>query len=165
MADSNFLIAWRNLGRNRKRSALACAAIGLGQFAFLATAAIMHGYADHYFASITGPLVGHVQIMAPGWREDRAVDRTLDEVGPKLAAIRQRPEVVRAAPRIYAPVLAALAEEGFMGVVVGADPAVEANAGGLLGSEVLAGMLGDGQVLVGRGWRGNRASRPVRSWR
>jgi ABC-type lipoprotein release transport system permease subunit len=151
MADSNFLIAWRNLGRNRKRSALACAAIGLGQFAFLATAAIMHGYADHYFASITGPLVGHVQIMAPGWREDRAVDRTLDEVGPKLAAIRQRPEVVRAAPRIYAPVLAALAEEGFMGVVVGADPAVEANAGGLLGSEVLAGMLGDGQVLVGRG--------------
>ena len=107
MDDSNFLIAWRNLGRNRKRSALACAAIGLGQFAFLATAAIMHGYADHYFAAITGPLVGHVQILAPGWREDRAVDRTLDEVGPKLAAIRQRPEVVRAAPRIYAPVLAA----------------------------------------------------------
>ena len=152
MADhSTFRIAWRNLGRNRKRSALACAAIGLGQFAFLATAAIMHGYADHYFDSITGPLVGHVQIQAPGWREDRAVDRTLGEVGAMLASIRQTPAVTRAAPRLYAPVLAALAEEGFMGVVVGADPAVEANVGGLLGSEGLAGMLGDGQVLVGKG--------------
>ena len=42
--NSTLRIAWRNLGRNRKRLALACAAIGLGQFAFLATAAIMHGY-------------------------------------------------------------------------------------------------------------------------
>ena len=50
--NSTLRIAWRNLGRNRKRSALACAAIGLGQFAFWATAAIMHGYADHYFDSI-----------------------------------------------------------------------------------------------------------------
>ena len=138
MADhSTFRIAWRNLGRNRKRSALACAAIGLGQFAFLATAAIMHGYADHYFNSITGPLVGHVQIQAPGWQQDRAVDRTLNEVGVMLEAIRAAPTVVRAAPRVYAPVLAALAAEGFMAVVVGADPTVEANLGGLLGSEAL----------------------------
>ena len=72
MAASTFRIAWRNLGRNRKRSALACAAIGLGQFAFLATAAIMHGYADHYFDSITGPLVGHVQVHDPAWREEWA---------------------------------------------------------------------------------------------
>ena len=50
MAENSTLrLAWRGLGRNRKRSALAVAAIGLGQFAFLATAAIMHGYSDHYF--------------------------------------------------------------------------------------------------------------------
>ena len=150
-AHSTLRIAWRNLGRNRKRSALACAAIGLGQFAFLATAAIMHGYADHYFNSITGPLVGHVQILAPNWREERAVDLTLKEVEKMLAAIRAEPQVVQAAPRLYAPVLAALAEDGFMGVVVGADPAAEAGVGGLLGSAALADMLGDGRVLVGRG--------------
>ncbi|MDP6698027.1 MAG: FtsX-like permease family protein [Candidatus Latescibacteria bacterium] len=149
--NSTLRIAWRNLGRNRKRSALACAAIGLGQFAFLATAAIMHGYADHYFDSITGPLVGHVQILARDWREERAVDLTLKEVDAMLAAVGETPAVVQAAPRLYAPVLAALEEEGFMAVVVGVDPAVESRASGLLGDAVLAGMLGDGQVLVGRG--------------
>ena len=152
MAENSTLrLAWRGLGRNRKRSALAVAAIGLGQFAFLATAAIMHGYSDHYFDSVTGPLVGHVQILAPGWREERAVDQTLDNVEAMLAAIRGQSQVARAVPRIYAPVLAALEEEGFVGMVVGADPALAADASGLLGSEELAGLLGDGRVLVGRG--------------
>ena len=67
MAENSTLrLAWRGLGRNRKRSALAVAAIGLGQFAFLATAGIMRGYADHYFDSVTGPLVGHVQNRGTG---------------------------------------------------------------------------------------------------
>ena len=57
-ANSTLRLAWRGLGRNRKRSVLAIAAIGLGQFAFLASAGIMRGYADHYFDSVTGPLVG-----------------------------------------------------------------------------------------------------------
>ena len=47
--------------------------------------------------------------------------------------------------------LAALEEEGFVGMVVGADPALEGVADGLLGSEQLAGLLGDGRVLVGKG--------------
>ena len=165
MAENSTLrLAWRGLGRNRKRSALAVAAIGLGQFAFLATAAIMHGYSDHYFDSVTGPLVGHVQILAPGWREERAVDQTLDNVEAMLAAIRGQSQVARAVPRIYAPVLAALEEEGFVGMVVGADPALAADASGLLGSEELAGLLGDGRVLVGRAWRGSTVLRPVPSW-
>ena len=149
---STWTIAWRNLGRNRKRSLLAGGAIALGQFTFLATAAVMHGYAEQYFDSITGPLIGHVQIHAPQWRQDRAVDRTIDEVESVLEAIRADPAVERAAARLYAPVLAALAEEGFMAVVVGADPESEAVANGLLQRQELAAHLGDGRVLVGRGF-------------
>jgi len=102
-ANSTLHIAWRGLGRNRKRAVLAIAAIGLGQFAFLATAGIMRGYADHYFDSVTGPLVGHVQIAAPGWREERAVDQTLDNVEAMLATIRGQAQVARAGPRRVAP--------------------------------------------------------------
>ncbi len=151
VATSTLRLAWRGLGRNRKRTALAIAAIGLGQFAFLASAGIMRGYAEHYFDSVTGPLVGHVQIVAPGWHQERAVDQTLDNVETMLAAIRRQSQVARAVPRIYAPVLAALEEDGFVGVVVGADPALEGVADGLLGSAELAGLLGDGRVLVGKG--------------
>ena len=35
MRSSTLRLAWRNLGRNRKRTGLALAAIGLGQFALL----------------------------------------------------------------------------------------------------------------------------------
>ncbi len=55
---STLRIAWRNLGRNRKRSSLALAAIALGQFVFLAVAALMHGYMGEFHASITGPMIG-----------------------------------------------------------------------------------------------------------
>ena len=68
-----------------------------------------------------------------------------------LAAIRGQALVARAVPRIYAPVLAALEEDGFVGMVVGADPTLEGDADGLLGSAELAGLLGDGRVLIGKG--------------
>ena len=143
MAENSTLrLAWRGLGRNRKRSALAIAAIGLGQFAFLATAGIMRGYADQYFDSVTGPLVGHVQIVAPGWREERAVDQTLGDVEAMLAAIRGQSQVARAVPRIYAPVLAALEEEGFVGMVVGADPGARRGCGRPVGQRRVGRPLG-----------------------
>ena len=165
MAENSTLrLAWRGLGRNRKRSVLAIAAIGLGQFAFLASAGIMRGYADHYFDSVTGPLVGHVQIVAPGWREERAVDQTLSDVEAMLAAIRGQSQVARAVPRIYAPVLAALEEDGFVGMVVGADPTLEGDADGLLGSEELADSWETVECWWERAWRGSTALRLVPNW-
>ena len=153
MAENSTLrLAWRGLGRNRKRSVLAIAAIGLGQFAFLATAGIMRGYADSFFDSVTGPLVGHVQIVAPGWREERAVDQTLDNVETMLAAIRGQSQVARAVPRIYAPVLAALEEEGFVGMVVGADPTLEGSCGWLVGQRRAGRTIGRRSSAGGEGF-------------
>ena len=50
-------IAWRNLGRSKKRTGLALLAIAVGQFALLATSGLMHGYADNIQAAITGPMI------------------------------------------------------------------------------------------------------------
>ena len=69
LGASTLRIAWRNLGRNTKRSMLALTAIALGQFAFLGIAGLMHGYMDAFHASITGPLIGHAQVHAEGWLE------------------------------------------------------------------------------------------------
>jgi len=150
MAQSSTLrIAWRNLGRNRKRSLLAFGAIAFGQFAFLAVAALVGGYGDQFLNSVTGPLLGHVQVHPPGWRDDRSIDLTLDGLGAKLTEIRGDPQVEAAAPRVYAPALGALTEEGFMVMVVGVEPTAEAHPNGLLAREGLAGRLGQKRVLVG----------------
>jgi ABC-type lipoprotein release transport system permease subunit len=148
-ATSTLRIAWRNLGRNRKRTLLALAAIAIGQLAFLSTAGLMRGYTEEFVDSITGPMVGHIQIHVPGWREDRSIDATLHDVQRMIALILDVQGVERASPRIYAPALAALREEGFMSMVVGVDPATESNPSGLLPAEGLAERLGEHRVLVG----------------
>lgn len=145
-------IAWRNLGRNRKRSSLALAAIALGQFVFLAVAALMHGYMDEFHASITGPMIGHAQLHAPGWLDDRSIDMTIDNASAVLSELGSDPAVREVAPRIYAPVLAALTEEGFMSFVVGVDPASESHDGGLLPGLDDEEFIGEGRVLVGNGF-------------
>ena len=144
-------IAWRNLGRNWRRSLLALGAIAIGQFAFLATSALMRAYGDTFYDSITGPLVGHVQVHAPEWRDDRSIDLTLRDVGPALDEIRRDPNVSHATARIYAPVLTALTEDGFMSFVVGVDPSAEHHESGLLPEADFSPAMSEAHVLVGSG--------------
>jgi len=151
-STSTLRIAWRNLGRNRKRSLLALGAIAVGQLAFLATTALMNGYGEQYLNSATGPMVGHIQIHAPGWRDDRSIDLTLGDIDANLTEIRREPQVDYASPRVFAPALAALAEDGFMSMVVGVDPEVESHPRGLLAGEHLSGQIGGHRVLVGSGF-------------
>ncbi len=149
---STVRIAWRNLGRNRKRAMLALSAIAVGQFVFLSIAGLMHGYLDLFHASITGPMVGHAQVHAEGWLDDRSIDLTMEDASAALEAIRSDPEVAHATARIYAPVLVALTEEGFMGVVVGVDVASESHDAGLLPGLSSPGTMGRGGVMVGYGF-------------
>jgi len=129
---STLRIAWRNLWRNPRRTALALAAIGLSVALVLAYDGMLRGYADWMVSTITGPMLGDVQVHAPEWRKDRAMDRTLRDLPRKLAALRGDPEVASASARVYAPALAALSDEGFAVVVLGVDPVAESHAMGLL---------------------------------
>jgi ABC-type lipoprotein release transport system permease subunit len=149
LSTSTFRIAWRNLGRNKKRTALAVTAIAVGQLAFLATAGLVTGYVDQFFADVTGPMVGHIQIHQPGWRDDRSVDLTLADVDRTLEDLRDDPNVANASARIFSPALAALTGEGFMGMVVGIDPDAESHEAGLLAGQAPEASLGNGGVLVG----------------
>ena len=62
MQASTFKIAWRNLGRNKRRTALAVGAIALGQLTLVFVNALMAGSFQNMVKTLTGPLVGHVQI-------------------------------------------------------------------------------------------------------
>ena len=168
-------IAWRNLWRNRRRTGLALAAIGLSVALVLVYDSILRAYGDWMTETITGPMLGHVQGHAPGWRKDRAMDRTLPGVSRILEALRGDPEVTGAAARIYAPALAALGQEGFAVLVVGLDPGAESRPMGLLagaaepprGRRVLMGRPlaelmgvkeGDQVAIVGQGADGSLAN-------
>lgn len=149
---STLRIARRNLGRNVKRTALALSAITLAQGAVLLIDGLMKGYSDAMLDAFTGPMLGHVQLHAPDWREEQSMDLTLTDVAASLKQIRATEGVQQASARIYAPVLVALGEQGYVGVVVGVEPRQEQNPRGLLGGEAGGpSRLSGHEVLVGSG--------------
>lgn len=149
---STLRIARRNLGRNLKRTALALGAITLAQASVLLMDGLLKGYGDAMVDAFTGPMLGHVQLHAPGFREQQSMDLVIEDVDDKLAALRKTAGVEAASARIYAPSLVALGEQGFVGVVIGLDPAREAGPRGLLGDAPgTPTQLGDHDVVVGAG--------------
>lgn len=147
MSASTLRIAWRNLWRNRRRTALAVLAIAVGQWALLATQGLMRGYGDNIQRAVTGPLVGHVQIHDPEYRDERALDLVVRDAPDKLRAIRALPQVEDAAARIYASVLMAPQREAFIAIVVGVDVESESKPFGLLSGNEAA--LKPRHVMIG----------------
>ncbi len=143
-------IALRNLGRSRRRTALAVGAIAVAQFGVLAMNGYLNGRADWTIDSITGPMMGHVQVHAPDWRREQAADLVIDDVGARLAAVQAVEGVESAYARIYSPVLAAREIDGHAAIVVGIDTAREVEAGGLLEGLPTSEIPEGHDVLVGR---------------
>jgi ABC-type lipoprotein release transport system permease subunit len=140
-------IAWRNLWRNKRRTALGLTAIGLSVTLVLLYDSMLRSYSVWMVETITGPVLGHVQVHAPEWRDTRAMDRTLPHAARTLDTIRRQPGVTGAEARIYAPALAAAGMDGFAVFVMGLDMASEGRP-----QRLLAGVAPPppGQVLMGR---------------
>ena len=147
MTASTVRIAWRNLWRNRRRTALALLAIGVGQWALLATQGLMRGYGDNIQNAITGPMIGHIQIHRPAYREERALDLAIDDSTELVRIVRALPNVADAAARVLAPVLIAPESDAFIAVVMGVDVASESKPFGLLSGNTDS--LPPGHVMVG----------------
>ena len=145
---STMRMAWRNLWRNSRRTALALAAIGLSVTLVLAYTSILRAYGQWIVETITGPMLGHVQAHAPLWRKDRRIERTLRDVDATLAELRRDADVASATARVYAPALAAREEEGFAVVVMGIDSRAESGAARLLTDVVEP--LREREALIGR---------------
>lgn len=153
---STIRIGWRNLGRNRKRTLLAVGAIALGQFTLVFVNSMMAGFFLDALETVTGPMVGHVQLHHPDWREERAADLYLDNLAELRASLTALPEVEKASPRIYSAVLAASGEErdepalADPGIAVGVDIALERERGGLLAELRDDQVPGAGEAALGR---------------
>lgn len=153
---STVRIAWRNLGRNRWRTGLAVGAIALGQVTLVFVNCLMAGSFHSMFRTITGPLVGHVQIQHPHWREERATDLYVEDAAALMADLEALPDVVAVSPRRYAPALAArINPEGGPAdaepaMIVGLETGAEAGAAGLLNALPPDQLPGHGRVALGR---------------
>lgn len=155
MSLTTLRMGWRNLGRNRKRTLLAIGAIALGQLTLIFVNGLMAGFFQDILETITGPMIGHIQIQHPDWGEERAVDLYLDDLSEISAAVGALPDVERISPRIFAFALAASGEasdtpaDAEPGVIAGLDVNLEHTRGGLLESLDTGQLPQSGEVAVG----------------
>ena len=115
-------LAWRNVGRNSRRSGLTMLAVAFASTLLVFMLSFQFGaYEDMINASVKLN-TGHLQIQAPGYHAKPEVRKTVADPAGVVAAARQIPTLVGVATRSRAFVLAASGQRTRGAMVIGVDP-------------------------------------------
>ncbi|NOY80277.1 MAG: ABC transporter permease [Kiritimatiellaeota bacterium] len=121
-------MAWRNLYRNTRRTAITGIAIAVGLAALLLSLALFEGVNRQMTARLTEDFLGDGQIHAAGYRRTRDVARTLPGGEKLLQRLRRDKRVRSVAPRVIAFGLISSAEDALGVRILGVEPAAEKEA-------------------------------------
>ena len=144
-------MGWRNIGRNPVRTILVCFAIAIAQVTLIWINSFMNGDEARIFEALTGPILGHIQMHAPKYRDDEAIERVIANAATLAGRIAEVPHVRGVSMRVYAPVLAALKEMGHVAKLTGMSIATERKPGGILEGLAPDLVLTGPEVLIGKG--------------
>jgi ABC-type lipoprotein release transport system permease subunit len=147
-------LAIRDLGRNKRRSALTLVAVGLGLALLIVTSGVIEGAVQGSIENNIRVRSGHVQVREESYDEDMASlkwEDLLDDPQGLAAQAQALPEVRAATPVLWASGILATREESVGVQVSGIDPLSETSTPfreGLVAGEFLAPDDRDG-ILIG----------------
>jgi len=118
-------LAWRNLGRNLRRSLVTGAALAFGISLCVATYGLIDGLGADLVRSLTRLDIGHVQVHTPAFVEHRSLEARIRDPARVEREAASIPGVVGVAPRVYAFALVSAADKSSGVELVGVDPARE----------------------------------------
>ncbi len=121
-------LAWRNLWRNWRRTAIALVAIVMGVILLLFFDGLLEGSDQAVFGNAVRLYGGNIQVHAPGFldKASRYPLLPLDDAGAVVQAARAQPHVVAAARRINTGGMVSSREGAYPVVITGIEPEVEA---------------------------------------
>jgi ABC-type lipoprotein release transport system permease subunit len=126
-----YKMAFRDLGRNRRRSFLSALALGIGLSLLLLMASVIEGELRGSMDSSIRLQSGHLQVRAKSYNEDRtslAWKDLIENPGTIAAQIATLQAVQVATPRLFASGIVATGDESVGVRIIGIDPPSEANA-------------------------------------
>lgn len=125
-----FKMAFRNLGRNRRRSILSSLAVSMGLALLVLMASIVEGEMRGALQNTIQLESSHLQIRAASYDEDKlSLDWKYLIADPQdvIATLKAIPQIVTATPRLFASGIVTLGEQSRGVQVVGIDPSSDAN--------------------------------------
>jgi putative ABC transport system permease protein len=93
-------MAWRNLGRNRRRSAITAAAVAFALFFAILIRSMQLGIYGHMIDTVVGGMAGYVQVSDSAYWPSQNLDLALPEDPEWLDAVQADPNVTSATPRL-----------------------------------------------------------------
>jgi ABC-type lipoprotein release transport system permease subunit len=137
-------LGWRNIWRNRRRTAVILTAVIIGVWSMVFLGALMRGIADRMVRNGIDTLTGHIQVQHPRYRSDPVVENRIRETATVYAALEQQlPSGAKWAARVRVNAVANNARHSSGVVLVGIDPEKEAAV-----SFIGAGAVADGRYLA-----------------
>jgi ABC-type lipoprotein release transport system permease subunit len=147
-------IAWRNVGRNRRRSAVLVGAVAFGVLAYVGSTAFMDGLGIELVAGAVDLQGGHVQVASSGYHGNPTIESRIADPDAVLAAVARFPDA-SAAPQVVTPGMASSTEQSGGIMIHGVDPVLEPGVTAIAERVVEGSWLdaaGDAdQVVVGHG--------------
>ncbi len=122
---SLWMMAWRNLGRNRRRTLLTLASIAFGVFlAVMSMAAQDRNWKEmiDLGARMGG---GHVTVQHPEYLDSPSLSKTVSAASVLVEAAARDPEVSRAVERISGQLMVSTARESYGASFIAFDPDAE----------------------------------------
>lgn len=162
---TEFLVAARNLKRNRNRTAIAVLTVAGGLIAYLLAGGFIEWIFENMRESTIRSQLGHIQIVKPGYLEKGIADPysyLLPSQSEEFNSISQHPNVVSIAQRVAFSGLASLGDTTVSFIGEGIEPAQEAVISDQI--HIRAGKnlerSDERSVLLGEGLAKNLAAKP-----
>jgi ABC-type lipoprotein release transport system permease subunit len=145
------MLAWRNVLRNRRRSAITVASITIGLAAMTFLWAFIDGMNRQMIENSTRYLAGDIQLHLKGYHDDPTLDLTMLQAEGVLQAVRADAGVAAASLRMEGKALASRGDKSRGVVMVGVQPEDERSVTRLFNAVVRGAALqtGDGGALIG----------------
>lgn len=120
-------LAWRNIWRNPRRTAVILCAIVVGVWSMVFLGALMRGMTEQMIQNGIATLTGHLQIHQQDYRDDPVIENSIRDLAPiKKILARLLPPGAHWAARVRVPAIAQNARNSAGVTLVGIDPGAEA---------------------------------------
>jgi lipoprotein-releasing system permease protein len=122
---TNLKLAWRNLGRNRRRTVITCVALAVGISLCVASYGWIDGINADIIHALTRLDLGHVQVHQRDYPRKRTLKLTVPDAASIIAAARTLPQTRGVSARVYGFGLASHRTKSAGVQLVGVDPTTE----------------------------------------
>ncbi len=136
-------LAWRNLWRNPRRTAITLIVVSVGLWSVLFFNSFLTAWGESRKQEVLGLLTGQAQIHAPGYLDNPSLERLMDPPGPTLLAALGDARIAAWGARLVLPGVVVSEYKTLPVMIGGVDPGAEARLSSLPGKVV------EGRYLTG----------------